>query len=274
MLIVQHHITPLCAKRGPGLTPKTTDLFIPLGEDSSPMAPLIWGHEKQLHNDCLRSVGLILEVTAMEGTHNLTQQKSTPSLYRQGWNFQSLQQIGYGLERAKIRYALIGESALTVHGCRPTAQVLDILMMPEGFDRFYQSMVGSRMTARPFSEGERLFWDSRTGLTLCIWLAGAGPEEIAWPMPWEISERIKGLCVASLRAILEHQLTQVLDDRSLQEIATAIYIKNLPREFGRRLGKEASDRYYAIWDLLPFRAIAHVKLVASPWYSTRLGSMA
>jgi hypothetical protein len=212
----------------------------------------------------------------MDGTRNLTQQKSAPSLYRQGWNFQSLQQIARGLERAKIRYALIGESAMTVHGCRPTAQVLDILMMPEGFDRFHRAMVGSRMTARPSTEGERLFWDSRTGLTLCIWLAGeaAAPEEIAWPMPWEIAERIKGLCVASLQAILEHQLTQNLDDRRLQEIATAIYIKNLPREFGKRLGQGASDRYYAIWDLLPFRAIAHVKLVASPWYSTRLGSIA
>jgi hypothetical protein len=211
----------------------------------------------------------------MEGTRNLTQQESPPSLYRQGWNFQSLQQIARSLDRAQIRYALIGDSALTVHGCRPTAQVLDILMMPEGFDRFYHAMVGSRMTAQPSNQGERLFWDSRTGLTLCIWLAGqAEAEQIAWPMPWEIAERIKGLRVASLQSILEHQLTQLLDDRRLQEIATAIYIKNLPREFGRRLGQGASDRYYAIWDLLPFRAIAHVKLVASPWYSTRLGSMA
>jgi hypothetical protein len=211
----------------------------------------------------------------MEGTSNLSKHTFTTSLYRQGWNFQSLQQIGRTLERAQIRYALIGDSALTVHGCRPTAQVLDILMMPEGFERFYHAMVGSRMTAQPSQNGERLFWDSRTGLTLCIWLAcQTEVAEMAWPMPWEIAERIKGLSVASFHAILEHQLTQVLDDRRLQEIATAIYIKNLPRDFGRRLGQVACDRYYAIWDLLPFRAIAQVKLKASPWYSPRLGSMA
>jgi hypothetical protein len=211
----------------------------------------------------------------MQEIRSVTERNAVSPVYRQGWNFQSLQQIARSLDRAQIRYALIGDSAMTVHGCRPTAQVLDILMMPEGFDRFYRAMVGSRMTARPSSEGERLFWDSRTGLTLCIWLAGpVDSDQIAWPMPWEIAERIKGLCVASLQSILEHQLTQVLDDRRLQEIATAIYIKNLPREFGKRLGMAARDRYYAIWDLLPFRAIAHVKLMASPWYSPRLGAMA
>jgi hypothetical protein len=200
--------------------------------------------------------------------------KSTDSLYRQGWNFQGLLQLTRSLERYKIRYTLVGDAAMTVHGCRPTTQVVDILMMPEGFDRFYSAMIGSRITPIE-AEGQRLFWDSRTGLTLNILLSvPTTPEEPGWPMPWEISTREKGIFVASMPAMLEYYLGQNLDDHRLQEIATAIYIKNLSRDFGLNLGMLARERYCAIWDLLPFRPISQVKLRRSPWYSHRLAAIA
>ncbi len=196
------------------------------------------------------------------------------SLYCQGWNLQGLQQMALSLERYKIRYALVGDAAMTVHGCRPTSQVVDILMMPEGFDRFYSAMVGIRVTPIE-AEGQRLFWDSRTGLTLNILLsAQTTPDQPGWPMPWEISTREKGIFVASMNAMLEYYLSQSLDDHRLQEIATAIYIKNLTREFGFTLGHLARERYFAIWDLLPFRPISQVRLMASPWYSHRLAAIA
>lgn len=102
---------------------------------------------------------------------------STSLLYSQGTVRNNLPRLLSSLTQAQISHVLLGQRQTVLHPQEQPTWVVAVRLSIEGFEKFHQVFVGNRFV--PLTcECQRVFWDSRTGLTLHIFL----PDEIKAPL--------------------------------------------------------------------------------------------
>src|SRR6202521_253181 len=77
---------------------------------------------------------------------------------------QALRRLARRLKKAGIPYALMGAMAVNAHGAERTTRDIDILLTPEGLERFRQEFVGGeyeQVEGRP-----RRFVERQSGVTV------------------------------------------------------------------------------------------------------------
>jgi hypothetical protein len=98
---------------------------------------------------------------------------STSLLYSQGTVRTNLPRLLSSLTQAQISHVLLGQRQTVLQPQEQPTWVVAVRLSIEGFEKFHQVFVGNRFV--PLNcECQRVFWDSRTGLTLHIFL----PDEI------------------------------------------------------------------------------------------------
>ena len=80
--------------------------------------------------------------------------------------YQSLRRLVQRLRKAEIPYAIMGAMAVNAHGAERTTRDVDVLLTPEGLERFRQQFVGDayeQVEGRP-----RRFVERQSGVTVDV----------------------------------------------------------------------------------------------------------
>lgn len=170
----------------------------------------------------------------------------------------TLREIARRLSEDKIDYAIIGGMALALHGfIRPTEDV-DLLMTPEGLDKFHRELVG-RGYVPLFPGARKHFRDAETGIKVEVITTGeypgdGKPKPVAFPDPKNVSVDLAGYSVVSIESLIELKLASGLtaEHRKLRDLADVqqlIEVLNLPSDLSRLLDASVSDEYLRLWSL-------------------------
>jgi len=155
----------------------------------------------------------------------------------------ALDQIVADLREHEIDYVVIGAVALLAHGYPRFTEDIDLVLTPEGLDRFDRELVEPGY-APAFPGARKRFRSTRFVVNLELIAAGefpgdGNPKPISFPQPSEASIEIGGIRFVTLEKLIELKLASGMtaSDRlkDLADVQELIKIKELKVEFANRL---------------------------------------
>lgn len=170
----------------------------------------------------------------------------------------TLNDIVRRLSEEQIDYAIIGGMALALHGfIRPTEDV-DLLMTPQGLEKFHAEFVG-RGYVPLFPGARKHFRNSETGVKVEVITTGEypgdeKPKPVAFPEPRDVAIDLAEYRVVKLESLIELKLASGLtaEHRKLRDLADVqqlIEILNLPLDLSSRLDASVRDEFLRLWSL-------------------------
>jgi len=122
---------------------------------------------------------------------------------------QTMRRLARRLEKAGIPYAIMGAMAVNAHGAERTTRDVDVLLTPEGLQRFRRQFVGKeyeQVEGRP-----RRFVERQSGVTVDCLVTGrfpgtGKPGPLAFPDPTEASQEIEKIRVLTLPQLIQLKL--------------------------------------------------------------------
>jgi hypothetical protein len=173
---------------------------------------------------------------------------------------QAMRRLARRLKKTGIAYAIMGAMAVNAHGAERTTKDVDILLTPEGLERFRHEFVGE--TYEPVKGRPRRFIERQSGITVDCLVTGrfpgsGKPGPLAFPDPTEASEEIEKIRVLTLPHLIQLKLaarrfydfgdvvflirTHNLDEAFLKQIHSSVH-----RDFVECLEeKRREDEYLA-----------------------------
>ena len=121
----------------------------------------------------------------------------------------TMRRLAKRLKKAGIPYALMGAMAVNAHGAERTTRDVDILLTPEGLERFRQEFVGE--VYEPVEGRPRRFKERQSGVTVDCLITGlypglGKPGPFAFPDPVEASQEIDKIRVITLPQLVQLKL--------------------------------------------------------------------
>jgi hypothetical protein len=121
----------------------------------------------------------------------------------------TMRRLARRLKKAGIPYALMGAMAVNAHGAERTTKDVDILLTPEGLERFRQEFVDE--VYEPVKGRPRRFKERQSGVTVDCLLTGlypgsGEPGPFAFPDPAEASQEIDKISVLTLPQLIQLKL--------------------------------------------------------------------
>jgi hypothetical protein len=123
---------------------------------------------------------------------------------------ETVRQLATDLDRAKIDYALVGAMALNAHGYTRETVDVDVLIRPDGLERFRNELVG--LGYRPaFESARNSFRNSQTRVAVEFLTTGEYPGDgkhkpVAFPDPSKVAIEIDGIKVVDLPTLITLKL--------------------------------------------------------------------
>jgi hypothetical protein len=122
---------------------------------------------------------------------------------------QTMRRLARRLKKAGIPYALMGAMAVNAHGAERTTKDVDVLLTPEGFERFRREFVGDAY--EPVQRRPRRFTERQNGVTVDFLLTGhypgsGKPGPLAFPDPAEAGQEIEKVHVLKLAQLIQLKL--------------------------------------------------------------------
>src|SRR5438105_10764981 len=77
---------------------------------------------------------------------------------------QAMRRLARRLKKARIPYAIMGAMAVNAHGAERTTRDVDVLLTPEGLERFRREFVGEEY--EPVEGRPRRFVERQSGVTV------------------------------------------------------------------------------------------------------------
>ena len=156
---------------------------------------------------------------------------------------ETIKRLAADLEKAEIDYVVIGAIALNRHGFRRFTEDIDILLSPEGLQKFHEKCVGRGY--RPAFEGaRRKFRATAANVPLEIVVSGeypgdGKPKEVQFPQPQDAFIVIDGVKTLPLATLIELKIASGLTGagrlKDLADVQELIRIKRLPASFADNL---------------------------------------
>lgn len=154
-----------------------------------------------------------------------------------------------------IDYAVTGGMAMLLHGYERLTVDVDLLLSPEGFERFRKSLVG-RVYTPVFPGAKKHYRDAETGVSVEIITAGeypgdGKPKDISFPDPADIAEDKRGIRVARLETLIELKLASGLSAphrvKDIADVQQMIEVLNLPKEISEQLHASVRPEFLRLW---------------------------
>ncbi len=167
---------------------------------------------------------------------------------------QTVRMLAKDLNEAGIDYAIIGAMALNAHGYRRETVDVDVVIRPEGLERFRSELVGRGYVAL-FPGARKSFRNTRTDTTVEFIATGeypgdGKPKPVACPDPAQVSVDIDGLNVVNLPTLINLKLasgmTQPARRKDLADIQELIRTLQLGAEFADRLELYVRDTFLTL----------------------------
>ncbi len=150
---------------------------------------------------------------------------------------QTMRRLARRLKKAGIPYAIMGAMAVNAHGAERTTRDVDVLLTPEGLERFRQEFVGKeyeQVEGRP-----RRFVERQSGVTVDFLITGrypgsGKPGPFAFPEPTEASEEIEKIRVLTLPQLIQFKLA-ARRHSDFGDVVFLIQTHNLDESFLKQL---------------------------------------
>lgn len=163
----------------------------------------------------------------------------------------AVKKIARDLETHGIAYALIGAGALNRHGYQRFTSDIDLLLSPEGLERFHAELVGRGY--RPAFPGARKAFRWTEGnvpveiITTDEYPGDGKPKAVRFPDPATEYVVMDGVRTVPLERLVELKLASGMTGRGrlkdladVQELARAL---SLPADFAQRLDPSVRTRF-------------------------------
>jgi hypothetical protein len=150
---------------------------------------------------------------------------------------QALRRLARRLERMDIPYAVMGAMAVNLHGARRTTDDVDVLLTPEGLERFRQKLAAKfyrQVEGRP-----RRFVERKSGVRVDVLVTGHYPGRgtrgpFAFPNPEQASEEIEKIQVVTLPQLIQLKLA-ARRYYDFGDVVFLIKVHNLDESFLERI---------------------------------------
>lgn len=167
----------------------------------------------------------------------------------------ALQELSRRLAAEGVDYAIIGGMALGAHGYVRVTQDIDILLTPEGLQRFQEKLIG-RGYVPMFPGAAKHFKETSYGVRIEVLTSGeypgdGKPKAVAFPEPNAVAVEIDGLRVIRLEKLIELKLASGLSAahriKDLADVQQLIETLDLPEAIADDLNASVRDEYLRLW---------------------------
>jgi hypothetical protein len=175
---------------------------------------------------------------------------------KEGRVHRTLKRLARALEEESIPYAIVGGMALNLLGYTRETVDVDILLTPEGLERFQERLVG-RGYLPAFAGASKSFRDAQTQVMVEALVTGeypgdGKPKPVAFPDPSAVGVERDGYRVIALEKLIELKLASGMTAphrlRDLADVQDLISILDLPLELGEQLDVSVREEYRRLWE--------------------------
>jgi hypothetical protein len=169
----------------------------------------------------------------------------------------AMRKLVAALEALEIPYAVVGGMALNEYGYRRVTVDVDVLLTPDGLQRFKDHWLGRGYVEKfPGSRGLR---DTEFGVTIDVLMTGdypgdGQPKPVRFPDPAKVAIRNGGPALIPLAKLIELKLASGMSSvhraKDIGDVVELIKHARPARELGDELDPSVRDRYFEIWDAL------------------------
>ena len=164
---------------------------------------------------------------------------------------ETIRRLAARLDAEGISYALLGGMALGQHGYVRMTEDVDILLTPEGLERFTERLVGRGYVAT-HPGARRAFRDVDSGVRIEILVSGefpgdGTPKPVRFPDPAEAAAEVEGLSILTLARVVELKLASGMSAahrlRDLADVQEIIKARSLDESFAAQLDESVRPAY-------------------------------
>jgi putative nucleotidyltransferase-like protein len=168
----------------------------------------------------------------------------------------TLAQLVEDLRTHEIDYMVIGALALLAHGYPRFTEDIDIVLTPEGLQRFHQELVGLGYVPA-FEGAKKRLRSTRDGTPVELIAAGeypgdGKPKPVSFPWPPAATVEIDGVSFPTLEKLIELKLASGMTapDRlkDLADVQELIKLRDLSNEFAEKLDPYVRSRFLELVD--------------------------
>ena len=168
----------------------------------------------------------------------------------------TLKRLARALDEEAIPYAIVGGMALNLLGYTRETVDVDILLTPQGLERFRDRLVG-RGYIPAFNGATKSFLDAETRVKVEALITGeypgdGKPKAVAFPEPESVSVERDGYHVIMLEKLIELKLASGMTAphrlRDLADVQDLISILELPLELEEQLDDSVRNEYRRLWE--------------------------
>jgi hypothetical protein len=169
---------------------------------------------------------------------------------------QALEQLAADLNRHGIEYQVVGAVALLAHGYPRFTVDIDLVLTPEGLEKFRNELVGLGY-APAFPGAKKGFRSTAKNVKIDLITSGefpgdGRPKPVAFPVPSEGSVVINGIRYATLEKLIELKLASGMTSsdriKDLGDVQELIKFRGLDAEFAGRLDPYVRDKYLSLYE--------------------------
>jgi hypothetical protein len=174
----------------------------------------------------------------------------------QGVVYESMRRLAKRLDAEGIAYAVIGGMAVTAHGHPRLTLDVDVLMTPEGLQKFREKFIG-RGYVPAFAGAKKNFVDTESRVKIEIITAGEFPGDglpkpVVFPDPTGASIEREAVRFITLEKLIELKLASGLSAphriRDIADVQDLIIALDLPLELKEKLDQSVRSEYWRLWE--------------------------
>src|SRR5687768_5145046 len=163
----------------------------------------------------------------------------------------TLARLASGLEEHRIPYAVIGAAALLAQAYPRCTEDIDLVMTPEGLDKFHAELIGLGY-APAFPGARKRLLSTIDGVSIEVMTTGefpgdGKPKPVSMPDPANASTEIDGIKFVTLENLIELKLAWGISAphrlKDLADVQELIRIKNLDAHFADKLDPYVRAKY-------------------------------
>jgi hypothetical protein len=176
----------------------------------------------------------------------------------QGQLNNALSRLAADMKARGIDYMVIGAVALMAYGYPRFTEDIDLVMTPEGLEKFHSELIGlGYVTA--FPGAKKRLRSAPEGVSIEVIMTGeypgdGRPKPVSFPIPAGASIEIDGVQVVTLEKLIELKLASGMTapDRlkDLADVQELIKIRQLDSDFAERLNPYVQEQYLNLWRMV------------------------
>jgi hypothetical protein len=168
----------------------------------------------------------------------------------------TLARLSNDLEDRGIDYMVIGAVALLAHGYPRLTEDIDLVMTPEGLQKFHEELIGLGYTPA-FPGARKRLRSTVDNVSIEVMTTGeypgdGKPKPVSMPAPAEASTEIDGIKFVTLEKLIELKLASGISapDRlkDLADVQELIKIRKLGADFALKLDPYVRAKYLELED--------------------------